>query len=126
METLEVQTKSTPAIEMMSAWSAEQAKVKDGERKDEKVPKPKEDTNTKFNQKEKEQMAFEIADAMNQVVKALNTRLTFQVDESTGRLIVKVIDSETGEVRRQIPPEDMLRLVEKMKSMVGMLFNQEV
>lgn len=125
METLEVQIKSTPAIEMMSAWSAEQAKVKDGERKDEKVPKPKEDINTKFNQKEKERMAFEIVNAMNQVAKALNTRLTFQVDESTGRLIVKVIDSETGEVRRQIPPEEMVRLVEKMKSMVGMLFNQE-
>ena len=125
METLEVQIKSTPAIEMMSAWSAEQAKVKDGERKDEKVPKPKEDINTKFNQKEKERMAFEIADSMNKVAKALNTRLTFQVDESTGRLIVKVIDSETGEVRRQIPPEEMVRLVEKMKSMVGMLFNQE-
>lgn len=40
--------------------------------------------------------------------------LQFQVNEETGDVIVKVIDLETQEVIREIPPEEVRRLAEKI------------
>ncbi len=58
-----------------------------------------------------------------QAVKALNAselfgenaELTFVVDRETGRPLVRIIDRETKEVIRQIPPEYALRLAEDLK-----------
>ncbi len=41
---------------------------------------------------------------------SLRRDLQFNVDDSTGRVIVTVIDSETDEVIRQIPNEEILAL----------------
>ena len=42
------------------------------------------------------------------VVNGLGLELEFSVDQETKVTIVKVVDSETGEVVRQIPPEKIL------------------
>ena len=44
----------------------------------------------------------------------LQRDLQFRVDEDSGRTIVTVIDSETEEVIRQVPSEELLRLAEHM------------
>ena len=56
----------------------------------------------------------------------LATRLTFSVDEETGSFVVKVIDNESGEVVRQIPPEALLNLRANLAELVGVLYDQEV
>ena len=38
-------------------------------------------------------------------------RISFLVDEDTGKTVVRVIDAETEEVIRQIPPEEFLKRV---------------
>ena len=58
-----------------------------------------------------------------QAVKALNksemfgqdTGLEFQKDPDTKRMVVKVINRNTGEVISQIPPEYVLRLAQGIK-----------
>ncbi len=50
-------------------------------------------------------------------VQNLRRELQFNVDEVTGRTVVKVIDSSTDEVIRQIPAEEVLQLAERLKSM---------
>lgn len=67
-----------------------------------------------------------IADKMNQVASVFNTSLAFSVDESTGKTIIKVMDKETEEVIRQIPPEEMLRMIGKMRYVMGMLLDVEI
>lgn len=47
---------------------------------------------------------------MNQFVQTLNRDLQFSVDEDSGRTVVKVLDTETKEVIRQIPSEELLRM----------------
>ncbi|MEP4889999.1 MAG: flagellar protein FlaG [Aliiglaciecola sp.] len=61
-----------------------------------------------------------------------NRQLSFSVDEKSERQVVKVTDSESGEVIRQIPTEEVLALSEKIKdlqsdvgSAVGVLFNKQ-
>lgn len=43
-----------------------------------------------------------------------NTQLRMRVDTEAGRLVVQVIDAASGEVLRQIPREEALRLAREM------------
>ena len=58
-------------------------------------------------------------------VQNISRDLEFSVDEDSGRVIVTVLDSETKEVIRQIPPEEALKLaqnLQKSDSGNGVLF----
>lgn len=43
-------------------------------------------------------------------------QLQFQVDETTGRTIIRVTNPETGEVIRQIPSEEVLRISASLRA----------
>jgi len=45
-----------------------------------------------------------------------NYELTFVLDRETQRPLMRIIDRNTREVIRQLPPEDTLRLTEEMRS----------
>lgn len=51
---------------------------------------------------------------LNEYVQSLNRDLQFSIDEKTGRTVIKVLDSETKEVIRQIPPEEVLSLARNL------------
>lgn len=54
-----------------------------------------------------------------------NKRLDFRVDEKTNRVVVKVIDTKTDKVIKEIPPEQLLRLAAKIQEMIGLLVDEE-
>jgi len=70
-------------------------------------------------------VAEQIAAALAEFAKAMNVRISFLVDQATGRTVIKVIDQETKEIVRQIPPEEMLRLVARMNHLLGVLLNHK-
>ena len=53
----------------------------------------------------------------------LFVRLKFQSDEETGERVIQLIDSETGEVVRQIPPEELLHVINALLDLKGTLFS---
>jgi len=53
--------------------------------------------------------------AGNTILQATNKNLQFQVDEATKQVVVKIVDSKTGEVVRQIPTVEMLDFIRAMK-----------
>jgi len=53
----------------------------------------------------------------------LDIQFDFSVSEKTGDLVIKVIDRETGNVIRQIPPDDLMALREKLKELRGVLLD---
>lgn len=53
------------------------------------------------------------------------TTVTFDVDDATGRSVVRVLNKETGDVIRQLPPEELLNLVARMRQLSGLIFNEE-
>ena len=62
-----------------------------------------------------------------------NRNLAFSVDENTNRSVVTVKDSESGDVIRQIPSDEVLKLAERIKTLqedvgssVGVLVNNKV
>lgn len=58
-------------------------------------------------------------------VQSIRRDLNFAVDDSTGRVVVKVTDSVSGDVVRQIPTEDALRLAENLEEIRSLLFKAE-
>ena len=60
-------------------------------------------------------------DHINELVQQIHRELRFSVDDSSGRVVIKVLDSETEEVLRQIPPEQVMSLVQTLQSAGGSL-----
>lgn len=56
----------------------------------------------------------------------LNKHLKVEIDEELNRPVVRIIDNETNEVVRELPPEEMVQLAKKIDQMVGLLFEKEV
>lgn len=52
---------------------------------------------------------------VNDFVKQIGRNLEFSVDESSGRVIITVRESETGKIIRQIPPEELLVIADLVR-----------
>ena len=70
---------------------------------------------------------------LNEFVQTNSTQLNFSVDEGSNKQVVKVTDSKSGDIIRQIPSEEILRLSERLQELqmevgtaVGFLFNKQV
>lgn len=59
---------------------------------------------------------------VNASLKAIG--LEFEVDEDTDKMVVKVIDKETGELIRQMPSEEVIRIAKVLGKMQGMLVRE--
>lgn len=71
-----------------------------------------------------QQIKDAISKANNQL-KAHRTRCEFSYHEASKRVSIKVLDDETQEVIREIPPEQTLEMVEKMWEMAGLLVDEK-
>lgn len=88
------------------------------------------------NSSEQRNDSLELEDAtreIEQFLQSQNRNLAFSVDENTERSVVTVTESGSGDVIRQIPSEEVLRLAERLDdlrtdvgSSVGVLFNNQV
>lgn len=68
----------------------------------------------------------DIFDDFKQKFDYLNQHLKIEIDEELNRPIVKIVDKETKEVVRELPPEQLVQLAKKIDQMVGLLFDKEV
>jgi flagellar protein FlaG len=56
-------------------------------------------------------------------VQSIKRNLEFSIDEASGKVVVKVIASESGEVVRQIPSEEALKLADSLHTASNVLFD---
>lgn len=62
---------------------------------------------------------------LNNYVQSLRRDLQFRVDEASNRVIVTVMDSESGEVIRQIPSEEVMAVAQSLEMAQGLLVNEK-
>lgn len=74
------------------------------------------------NKAEKPEDIVSAAERIREHVQSLQRDLNFSVDDSTGQVVVRVMDGDSGKVVRQIPSEDILRLAERLDEMRSLLF----
>lgn len=63
--------------------------------------------------------------SVNDFIKPFNNNLQFNIDQDTGQTVVKIMDSATKEVIKQIPSEDMLVLAKALDQLKGLLVKQK-
>ncbi|QYJ74098.1 flagellar protein FlaG [Shewanella sp. FJAT-52076] len=73
---------------------------------------------------EKEQLAA-VAEEMSSMMSMMRKGLEFRVDESSGQPVVSVLDIASGDVIRQIPSEEALKIAQKLSEVTGLLMKTE-
>ncbi|MBS0348328.1 MAG: flagellar protein FlaG [Proteobacteria bacterium] len=71
----------------------------------------------------------QLAQAVTQiqdVIKQTAQSLQFSIDEDTGSTVVKVVDTESKKVLRQIPSEEVLAIAKALDKLQGLLVRQKV
>lgn len=56
----------------------------------------------------------DVVSMLNDHVQYVQRELLFSIDDDTGRTVIKVLDKETKEIIRQIPPEEALSFARKL------------
>ena len=74
---------------------------------------------------EREQVLAAVEEMQN-FVAAAQHNIQFQLDDESGRMLVKVTERDSGEVIRQIPSEEAVRLAENLSEIRSLLFRAEV
>lgn len=79
------------------------------------------------------QQLSEALDVINKAVADSRKSLNFSTDEISGRSVIKVVDSTTDEVIRQIPTEEILKVAQDVKRLqnemgksIGLLIDNRV
>jgi flagellar protein FlaG len=62
---------------------------------------------------------------IREFVQASQRKLDFSIDDSTGRVVVKVIATDSGDVIRQIPSETALKLAQSLSQASSLLFDDQ-
>ncbi|MEY3202022.1 MAG: hypothetical protein RIR70_1572 [Pseudomonadota bacterium] len=65
------------------------------------------------------------AKQIDSFVKNMGRSLSFSVDDTTGRSVVRVVDPETKEVIRQLPPEETLKIAKSLEFVSSVLVQQK-
>jgi len=62
---------------------------------------------------------------VQKAVTAMNSSLQFQVDKETDKLVIKVVDTTTKEVIKQIPPQEILEIAKALDKLQGLLVREK-
>lgn len=71
-----------------------------------------------------EELGNAVAD-LNKMAQAASQGVRFSVDEETGRTVVKVVDTQTDKVLRQIPTMEALKLWRSIEQMQGVMLRDK-
>lgn len=63
---------------------------------------------------------------LNDYVQSLKRTINFEIDESSGRAIVRVLNQQTGELIRQIPSEEALAIARHLDAVQGVIVRKTV
>lgn len=71
----------------------------------------------------KPEQVQQAVEQIQRVVAPVAQNLQFSIDKGTGKTVVRIVDSETKEVVRQIPAEEVLSIAHALDRMQGLLLN---
>ncbi len=71
-----------------------------------------------------EKVVMEAIERANKAISWANRHFKISIHEKTKEIMVKVLDSETNQVIREIPPEKILDLVANLWEMAGLIVDE--
>ena len=70
----------------------------------------------------------DVVDALEKFARSIeifNKKLKFDIHEESKRIVVKILDAENNKVIREIPSEEMLKLIANLDKMLGIFIDQQ-
>ncbi len=65
-----------------------------------------------------------VVEGISSALEITNRGLEFTIHKETERVMVKVIDRDTQEVIKEIPPENVLDMVARIHEMIGLMIDE--
>ncbi|OAQ20467.1 flagellar protein FlaG protein [Thermosulfurimonas dismutans] len=87
-----------------------------------KKPSRQKSQNTEINSQELKKLIEELKKKFDLFSKYLK----IEIDDELDIPVVKIVDKETNQVIRQIPPEYLLKIMKNIDQMLGVLVNKKV
>ncbi len=94
--------------QIRSSGTQEVSSVQAADMKQDAVLSGKSEAVSNASQPVKSQLTEEVVNELNDAILGVRRELRFSIDEDSGRAVVQVMDSETGEMIRQLPSEEIL------------------
>ncbi len=66
-----------------------------------------------------------VTSELQTVANLLNRRLKFSINDELGQVVVRVIDTRTDKVIKELPPEALQRLHVRIREAVGLLIDEQ-
>jgi len=114
---------TTPISELSGNWPA--AAASSERQRAERViaqltePKPSEQNHAVPSQEE-------LVEPIQQINEVFGKHgIQFDVNDQGSKVVVRIIDQDSGDVIRQIPSEEVLRIAERLDEVQGQLLNQQ-
>ncbi|MGM0674256.1 MAG: flagellar protein FlaG [Spirochaetota bacterium] len=67
-----------------------------------------------------------IVEELDNVSRIFNRKLKFSIDRDLNDVVVKIIDTKTDKVIKELPPEAMQRLHVRIRETLGLLFDKTI
>ncbi len=71
-----------------------------------------------------EEIVQDVESSLEKMKGFLRSNLQFEVDKKAEMVVVKIVNKDTGEMIRQIPPDDILRLIQNLNEVIGALMDE--
>jgi flagellar protein FlaG len=68
----------------------------------------------------------QIVSELNNFIQIFNTKIAFEIDKETKKTVLKIIDAQSNEIIRQIPPEELLAISKRISELLGLIINARV
>ncbi|NMA95833.1 MAG: flagellar protein FlaG [Clostridiales bacterium] len=75
---------------------------------------------------ERYEMLVKAVDDSNNALETHNRRFDISIHEHTGTIMVKVIDTNTDEIIREIPPEKILDMAAALWELAGIIIDRKI
>jgi flagellar protein FlaG len=79
-----------------------------------------------FDAKQMQKRLEEAISKLNDQMQQSQRRLGFSVDQETDRIVVRVMNKETGELVRELSPEAVVRMADAVGPIKGGLFDEQL
>ena len=79
----------------------------------------------KQNEEEIKQELTKTVENLNKQMETLETNIKFGFNDKIDAMFVNVMERNTGKMIRKIPTEEAMTLAERMKEIVGMIFDKK-
>lgn len=73
-----------------------------------------------------EEEFMKVAQQLQEFVESLSRNVRFSIDKDSGRDVISVVEVNTGELIRQIPSEEVLKLASSLSKAAGLIVQEKV